>query len=171
MDIEAIITAIIVSLDAIIFGILYGINKIKFPIYKLFFISIIPIAMSYPMFLIGEVVSKYISFNVANYICIIIFIVLSIKTFLEKNDNTLSLNIVNIILMGVCFGIDSSISSLTLAITGHSLIIIPIYFGFFHVLLLYVSNIIVLKKNIFNIKYIKYINSLLFLLIAVLKLM
>ena len=172
MDIEAIITAIIVSIDGTIFGILYGLNKIKIDFKKLFVMGLIPVLLGYPILFLGNIINTYINFNTTKYISALIFLFLSINAFKEDvNFKKVSISYINAILIGLCIGIDSSISCLSLSITGHNNIIIPIYFGLFHAFFIYMGNIIFIKKNIFNVKYIKYVSGILFLIIAVFKIM
>ena len=88
MFIEAVITAITVSIDGFFSGFAVGIKKTKITLNKLFIISIIPVLMAIPIMLFGNYVSNLITSNIGNYIGFTLFIFLAISSFIQiKKDN------------------------------------------------------------------------------------
>lgn len=178
MFIEAIITAIIVSIDGFFSGIAIGIKKTKIVFNKLLIISIIPIIMALPIMLIGNYVRSLITSNIANYIGAGLFLFLAISSFIQikKNKNkeediNNTINLLNSIIVGFTIGIDSSISAFSLALNNHNPFITPFYFGISHGILIWLGNYISLKKTISNINLIEYLSPILFTIIAITKLL
>lgn len=176
MFIEAVITAITVSIDGFFSGFAVGIKKTKITLNKLFIISIIPVLMAVPIMLFGNYVSNLITSNIGNYIGFILFIFLAISSIIQikKDDinediNNDNINLTNSVIVGLTIGIDSSISAFSLALQHHNPFITPIYFGISHGILILLGNILSLKTNISNINNIKYISPLLFTIIAITK--
>lgn len=171
MFIEAIITAIIVSIDGFFSGFAVGIKKTKILLSKLFIIAIIPVIMAMPIMLFGNYVSNFIKSDLANYIGFSLFMLLAISSFFqirkEKEEfvNT-NINLLNSIIMGLTVGIDSSISAFSLALNHHNPFITPFYFGITHGILIYFGNFLSLRKTISNINLIEYLSPLLFIIIA-----
>ena len=177
MFIEAIITAIIVSIDGFFSGVAVGIKKSKIVLDKLLVISIIPIIMAIPIMLVGRYVSSFIGSNIANYIGALLFLVLAINSFVQIRSNkdkdkneTDSINLFSSIVVGFTIGIDSSISAFSLALGGHNPFITPFYFGIAHGILIWLGNYISLNKTISNIHLIEYLSPILFMIIAISKL-
>ena len=176
MFIEAVITAITVSIDGFFSGFAVGIKKTKITLSKLFIISIIPVLMAIPIMLFGNYVSNLITSDIGNYIGFILFIFLAISAIIqikkddkkEDIDNN-NINLTNSIIVGLTVGIDSSISAFSLALQNHNPFITPIYFGVSHGILILLGNILSLKTNILNINYMKYLSPLLFTIIAITK--
>ena len=178
MFIEAVITAIIVSIDGFFSGFAVGIKKTKIVFDKLFIISIIPIIMAMPIMLIGNYVSNLITSKLANYIGFFLFIFLTISSFIQikrnKNEDKNKNDIINLfssIIVGFTIGIDSSISAFSLALNHHNPFITPFYFGISHGILIWLGNYISLKKTISNIHLIEYLSPILFMIIAITKLL
>lgn len=176
MFIEAVITAITVSIDGFFSGFAVGIKKTKITLNKLFIISIIPVLMAVPIMLFGNYVSNLITSNIGNYIGFILFIFLAVSSIIQikKDDinediNHDNINLTNSVIVGLTIGIDSSISAFSLALQHHNPFITPIYFGISHGILILLGNILSLKTNISNINNIKYISPLLFTIIAITK--
>lgn len=175
MFIEAIVTAIIVSIDGFFAGFAIGIKKTKIIINKLLIISLIPILMAIPIMILGNYVSDLITSKVSNYIGFILFIILAISSFIQvKNskddDDNNIINLTNSIIIGFTIGIDSSISAFSLALNNHNPFITPFYFGISHGILIYLGNFIALRKNILKIHLIKYLSPTLFTILAITKL-
>ena len=175
MFIEAIITAIIVSIDGFFSGFAIGIKKTKIVLNKLLIISIIPVIMAIPIMLFGNYVSNLITSDVGNYIGFVLFIFLAISSFIQirknkDNDNIENnINLINSIIVGFTVGIDSSISAFTLALKHHNPFITPLYFGVSHYILIRLGNLLSLKKNISSIHLIEYLSPILFIIIAITK--
>lgn len=176
MFIEAVITAITVSIDGFFSGFAVGIKKTKITLNKLFIISIIPVLMAIPIMLFGNYVSNLITSDIGNYIGFTLFIFLAISSFIQikkdnKNEdfNYNNIDLTNSIIVGLTIGIDSSISAFSLALQNHNPFITPIYFGVSHGILILLGNILSLKTNISNINYVKYLSPLLFTIIAITK--
>ena len=176
MFIEAVITAITVSIDGFFSGFAVGIKKTKITLNKLFIISTIPVLMAIPIMLFGNYVSNLITSNIGNYIGFILFIFLAVSSIIQikKDDinediNNDNINLTNSVIVGLTIGIDSSISAFSLALQHHNPFITPIYFGISHGILILLGNILSLKTNISNINNIKYISPLLFTIIAITK--
>ncbi len=172
MFVEAIITAIIVSIDGFFSGFAVGLKKTKINIKKLLIIAIIPIIMAMPIMLIGNVVSEFINSNIANYIGFSLFIFLAISSFInirknkDTNDYENNINLTNSIIIGFTIGIDSSISAFSLALMHHNPFITPFYFGITHGILIWLGNRISLSNKISNIHKIEYLSPILFTIIA-----
>ena len=174
MIIEAIITAIIVSIDGFFSGFAIGIKKTKINFKKLILISIIPIIMAFPIMLIGYYISNKIEINQANYIGSILFLLLAINAIKQINkqqEQNSTINITNSLILGISIGIDSSISAFTLAIHHHNPIITPLYFGISHAILIHLGNTLSLKTKTKKISNIEYLSPLLFTIIAISKLL
>ena len=176
MFIEAVITAITVSIDGFFSGFAVGIKKTKITLNNLFIISTIPVLMAIPIMLFGNYVSNLITSNIGNYIGFILFIFLAVSSIIQikKDDinediNNDNINLTNSVIVGLTIGIDSSISAFSLALQHHNPFITPIYFGISHGILILLGNILSLKTNISNINNIKYISPLLFTIIAITK--
>ena len=173
MFIEAIITAIIVSIDGFFSGFAVGIKKTKINVKKLFIIGLIPIIMAMPIMIIGNYVSEYIESNIANYIGFGLFIFLAISAFInirknkEETDFENNINLISSIVIGFTIGIDSSISAFSLALMHHNPFITPFYFGISHGILIWLGNTIALNKKISNIHMIEYLSPILFIIIAI----
>ena len=177
MFIEAIITAIIVSIDGFFSGFAIGIKKTKILFNKLLVISIMPIIMAMPVMIIGNYVSSFINSNIANYIGFFLFLFLAISSFIQiKNHKNQSdevnnnINLFSSIIVGFTVGIDSSISAFSLALSHHNPFITPFYFGISHGILIWLGNSIALQKKISNIHLIEYLSPILFTIIAITKL-
>lgn len=173
---EAIITAIIVSIDGFVSGFAMGIKKTKINASKLFFIGLMPIIMAIPVMILGNYVNDLITSKVSNYIGFVLFLILAISSLIQiknnkeeiiKNNN---INLINSIIIGFTIGIDSSISAFSLALNNHNPFITPFYFGIFHAILIYLGNFIALRKNISKIHLIEYLSPILFIILAVTKL-
>lgn len=176
MFVEAIITAIIVSIDGFFSGFAVGIKKTKIILNKLFIIGTIPIIMAIPIMLLGNYVSSLITSKACNYIGFILFIFLAISSFIQirknKNNDEIeynNINLANSIIVGFTIGIDSSISAFSLALHNHNPFITPFYFGIAHGILIWFGNFLALRKNIANIHLIEYLSPLLFTIIAITK--
>ena len=175
MFLEAIITAIIVSIDGFVSGFAIGIKKTKITINKLFFIGLMPIIMAIPVMILGNYVSDLITSKVSNYIGFVLFLILAMSSLTQirsnneeiiKNNN---INLANSIIIGITIGIDSSISAFSLALNNHNPFITPFYFGFFHAILIYFGNFLALRKNISKIHLIEYLSPILFIILAITK--
>ena len=154
MFLEAIFTAVIVSIDGFLIGVALGIKKTKIMLNKLLIIAIIPILMAFPVMILGNYVSSLVSSKFVNIIGSILFLFLSINSFrqIKKEDNTTNyLNILNSIIIGITIGIDSSISAFSLALNMHNSFITPFYFGISHGILIYLGNLISFRKKILNV--------------------
>lgn len=175
MFIEAILTAIIVSIDGFFSGFAIGIKKTKINFRNLIIISLIPILMAIPVMFFGNYISNFISSNIGNYIGCILFIFLGISSFNQirknkiNNDEIKIIDLYTSIIIGFTIGIDSSISAFTLALNNHNPIITPFYFGISHGILILLGNKLSLKKYINQINLIQYLSPLLFLIIAIIK--
>lgn len=174
MFLEAIVTAITVSIDGFISGFAVGIKKTKIDFKKLIIISIIPIIMAIPVMFLGNYVNEFISDTLANYIGFCLFIILAISSFLqiknnEENNEQNLINLTNSIIVGITIGIDSSVSAFSLALHNHNPIITPFYFGIGHGILIYLGNILSLEKKISNIRFVKYLSPILFIILAITK--
>lgn len=176
MLIEAILTAFIVSIDGFFSGFAIGIKKTKITTKKLIIISIIPIIMAIPIMLFGIYVKDFINNNMANYIGFILFIILAISSFMQIKNNKENnikkekiINLYNSIIIGFSIGIDSSISAFSLALNNHNPFITPFYFGIFHGILIFIGNLLALKKFNFNIHLTEYLSPALFIILAILK--
>lgn len=174
MFLEAIVTAITVSIDGFLSGFAVGIKKTKINFKKLIIIGIIPIIMAIPIMYLGNYVNNFISDKVANYIGFCLFLILAISSFFqirnsENNDEQNLINLVSSIIVGITIGIDSSVSAFSLALHDHNPIITPFYFGIGHGVLIYLGNILALKKKIANIKFIRYLSPILFIVLALSK--
>jgi putative Mn2+ efflux pump MntP len=177
MILEAIVTAIIVSIDGFFTGFSIGIKKTKISTNKLLIISCIPIIMAIPVMLFGNYVSSFLKKNIANYIGCLLFIYLAISSLIQiinndnnKKDNKTNLNLLSSIIIGFTLGIDSSISAFSLALNHHNPIITPFYFGLSHGILILLGNHIALKKAILKINLTEYLSPILFTIIAIIKL-
>lgn len=174
MFLEAIVTAITVSIDGFISGFAVGIKKTKINFKKLIIIGIIPIIMAIPVMFLGNFVNDFISNEIANYIGFCLFLILAISSFFqiknskESNEQNL-INLTNSIIVGITIGIDSSVSAFSLALNNHNPIITPFYFGIAHGILIYLGNVLSLKKKISNIHFIKYLSPILFIVLAITK--
>lgn len=178
MFIEAIITAFIVSIDGFFSGFAIGIKKTKISFQKLFLIGFIPIMMAIPVMLVGNYVSKFIHSNLANYIGFFLFLFLAISAFVQirqnqnkENDEYDNINLLGSILVGFTVGIDSSISAFSLALNHHNPFITPLYFGITHFILIWLGNLLALKKEIIHIHLVEYLSPILFIIIAISKLL
>lgn len=176
MFIEAILTAFTVSIDGFFSGLAIGIKKTKINIKKLIIISSIPIIMAIPIMLFGRYIKNFINNNIANYIGFCLFIILAISSFLQIINNKESIleekkviNLYNSIIIGFTIGIDSSISAFSLALNNHNPFVTPFYFGIFHGILIYLGNVIALKKCISNIRITEYLSPILFIVLAITK--
>ncbi len=175
MFIEAIITAIIVSIDGFFSGFAVGIKKTKINIKKLFIIATIPVIMAMPIMLIGNYVSEFINNKVANWIGFSLFIFLAISSYInirknkENIDYENNINLSNSIIIGFTIGIDSSISAFSLALMHHNPFITPFYFGITHGILIWLGNKLALSKKISKINLIEYLSPILFIIIAISK--
>lgn len=177
MVLEAIITAIIVSIDGFFSGFAIGIKKTKIKFSKLLIISIIPVIMAMPVMLFGNYMSSFIKNNIANYIGCLLFIFLAISSFIQiKNnetnqiENKNNIDLISSIIIGFTIGIDSSISAFSLALNHHNPFITPFYFGLSHGILIWLGNNIALKKSTLKVNLTEYLSPILFTIIAILKL-
>ena len=174
MFLEAIVTAITVSIDGFISGFAVGIKNTQINLKKLIIIAVIPIIMAIPVMFLGNYVNEFISDTLANYIGFCLFLILAISSFFqiknnEENDEQNLINLTNSIIVGITIGIDSSVSAFSLALNNHNPIITPFYFGIAHGVLIYLGNILSLKKKISSIKFIKYLSPILFIVLAITK--
>lgn len=174
MLLEAMVTAITVSIDGFISGFAVGIKKTKINLKKLIIIGIIPIIMAIPVMFLGNFVNEFIKDTIANYIGFYLFLILAISSFfqIKNNKNNSDQNLINLtnsIIVGITIGIDSSISAFSLALNNHNPIITPFYFGISHGILIYLGNRLSLKNKISSIQFIKYLSPILFIILAITK--
>lgn len=175
MILIALTTAIIVSLDGFFSGIALGVKKTKITLNKLFLIGLMPIIMAIPIMLFGSYIKDYIQSNLVNYISFILFAFLAINAFVQirknkENELLSNITLFGSIIVGLSIGLDSSISAFSLAIEGHNPFITPIYFGVAHFILIWFGNFLALKYSFNNIKPLKYLSPILFIIIAFSKL-
>ena len=119
----------------------------------------------------GYKLSNIINSNLIKIISFILFLILSINSFIEirKNKETNELDLKNSITIGFSVGLDSSVCAFALALLKYNIFITPIYFGISHFILIFLGNYIFSIKPIKN-KYLKYLSPILLLLLALFKL-
>lgn len=168
---DVILSVISVSIDGFFAGAALSFKNTRIKLKKLIIISIIPIIMAYPVMSFGYKLSNIINSNLIKIISFILFLILSINSFIEirKNKETNELDLKNSITIGFSVGLDSSVCAFALALLKYNIFITPIYFGISHFILIFLGNYIFSIKPIKN-KYLKYLSPILLLLLALFKL-
>ena len=168
---EVLLSIIGVSIDGFFAGTALALKGTKISIKKLLIISIIPILMAYPVMFLGYRVSSIISNNIIKFIGFLLFFMMAIKSYIEikKEKEIKELDLINSFAVGFTVGLDSSVCAFTLALLKYNIYITPIYFGVSHFILIVLGNYLFLKKEI-KLKYIKYLSPILFLCLALFKL-
>ena len=169
--VNVILSVIGVSIDGFFVGAALSFKNTKINIKKLLLIGLIPILMAYPVMFFGYKISDLINDNIVKIIGFLLFLFMAINSYIEikKEKEIKELNLLNSLAIGFGIGLDSSICAFTLALLKYNIYITPIYFGVSHFILIWLGNFVFLKKKI-NLKYIKYLSPILFLCLALFKL-
>lgn len=169
---EVLLSIIGVSIDGFFVGTALALKNTRINIKKLLIIVLIPILMAYPVMFLGYRVSNIISNNIIKFIGFLLFFIMAIKSYLEikKEEEIKELDLINSFAVGFTVGLDSSVCAFTLALLKYNIYITPIYFGVSHFILILLGNYLFLKKEI-KLKYFKYLSPILFLCLALFKLL
>ena len=168
---DVILSVISVSIDGFFVGTALALKNTRINIKKLLIIGLIPILMAYPVMFLGYKVSDIISNNFIKFTGFLLFFIMSIKSYIEikKEKEVKELDLINTLTIGFTIGLDSSVCAFTLALLKYNIYITPIYFGISHFILILLGNYLFLKKEI-KLKYLKYLSPILFLCLALFKL-
>ena len=169
---EVLLSVICVSIDGFFSGAALALKNTKIKLKKLFIISLIPILMAYPVMFFGNKISNLINDDLIKIIGFLLFLFISISSFIEikKDKDIKDINMANSITIGFSIGLDSSVCAFTLALLKYNIYITPLYFGISHFILIWLGNYLFSIKPVNN-KYIKYISPILFLCLAIFKLL
>ena len=169
---EVLLSIIGVSIDGFFVGTALALKNTKINIKKLLVISIIPILMAYPVMFLGYKVSNIISNNIIKFIGFILFFIMAIKSYIDikNNKENKEIDLINSLAIGFSLGLDSSVCAFSLALLKYNIYITPIYFGISHFILILLGNYLFLKRDI-QLKYFEYLSPILFLCLALFKLL
>ena len=132
------ITAALVSLDAIFVGMSLKQQR-GFQTGFLFVIAAIILALCIPAFFVAGLIAEHISFS-TSWVVGAAFVLLGVRSLFDKDEDTMTMAIGPIVLLGLVMSIDGIVATVALTIDQGSIFLTPVLMPAGHLLFLFVGS-------------------------------